>query len=307
MASEATVFLSDLLVRYNTDDKCREYLEELRWPKGPKCPKCESTDITRISTRQSVLRCKSCQQQFTVTVDTIFHDSHLPLTKWFVAVLLMCEAKKGMSALQMKRTLGMAYQTAWYLCMRIRQAMATANGEKPKLSGIVEMDETYVGGKMKGGKRGRGSENKQIVIGIRQRGGQLRLFKASDVSAETLSQYIKENVDDDEVEVMFTDELKSYPSAMRKAGIAEHEAVNHSAGEYVSGNVHTNTVESAFSLFKRGLIGSWHKISVKHLQRYLEEMSYRFDERGNPQLFSMTLKNLLSTDPLTFKSLTDAA
>ena len=301
------MFLSDLLVRYNTDDKCREYLEELRWPKGPKCPKCESTDITRISTRQSVLRCKSCQQQFTVTVDTIFHDSHLPLTKWFVAVLLMCEAKKGMSALQMKRTLGMAYQTAWYLCMRIRQAMATANGEKPKLSGIVEMDETYVGGKMKGGKRGRGSENKQIVIGIRQRGGQLRLFKASDVSAETLSQYIKENVDDDEVEVMFTDELKSYPSAMRKAGIAEHEAVNHSAGEYVSGNVHTNTVESAFSLFKRGLFGSWHKISVKHLQRYLEEMSYRFDERGNPQLFSMTLKNLLSTDPLTFKSLTDAA
>ena len=301
------MFLSDLLVRYNTDDKCREYLEELRWPKGPKCPKCESTDITRISTRQSVLRCKSCQQQFTVTVDTIFHDSHLPLTKWFVAVLLMCEAKKGMSALQMKRTLGMAYQTAWYLCMRIRQAMATANGEKPKLSGIVEMDETYVGGKMKGGKRGRGSENKQIVIGIRQRGGQLRLFKASDVSAETLSQYIKENVDDDEVEVMFTDELKSYPSAMRKAGIAEHEAVNHSAGEYVSGNVHTNTVESAFSLFKRGLIGSWHKISVKHLQRYLEEMSYRFDERGNPQLFSMTLTNLLSTDPLTFKSLTDAA
>jgi len=301
------VFLSDLLVRYNTDDKCREYLEELRWPKGPKCPKCESTDITRISTRQSVLRCKSCQQQFTVTVDTIFHDSHLPLTKWFVAVLLMCEAKKGMSALQMKRTLGMAYQTAWYLCMRIRQAMATANGEKPKLSGIVEMDETYVGGKMKGGKRGRGSENKQIVIGIRQRGGQLRLFKASDVSAETLSQYIKENVDDEEVEVMFTDELKSYPSAMRKAGIAEHEAVNHSAGEYVSGNVHTNTVESAFSLFKRGLIGSWHKISVKHLQRYLEEMSYRFDERGNPQLFSMTLTNLLSTDPLTFKNLTTAA
>ena len=299
------MFLSDLLVRYNTDDKCREYLEELRWPKGPKCPKCESTDITRISTRQSVLRCKSCQQQFTVTVDTIFHDSHLPLTKWFVAVLLMCEAKKGMSALQMKRTLGMAYQTAWYLCMRIRQAMA--NGEKPKLSGIVEMDETYVGGKMKGGKRGRGSENKQIVIGIRQRGGQLRLFKASDVSAETLSQYIKENVDDEEVEVMFTDELKSYPSAMRKAGIAEHEAVNHSAGEYVSGNVHTNTVESAFSLFKRGLIGSWHKISVKHLQRYLEEMSYRFDERGNPQLFSMTLTNLLSTDPLTFKNLTTAA
>jgi len=109
------VFLSDLLVRYNTDDKCREYLEELRWPKGPKCPKCGSAEIARISTRESVLRCTSCQQQFTVTVNTIFHDSHLPLTKWFLAVLLMCEAKKGMSALQMKRTLGMAYQTAWYL------------------------------------------------------------------------------------------------------------------------------------------------------------------------------------------------
>ena len=301
------MYLSDLLARYNTDEKCREYLEELRWPKGPKCPQCEGTDIARISTRQSVLRCRSCKQHFTVTVGTIFHDSHLRLTKWFVAVLLMCEAKKGMSALQMKRTLGMAYQTAWYLCMRIRHAMANANAEKPKLSGVVEMDETYVGGKMKGGKRGRGSENKQVVIGIRQRGGQLRLFKASDVSAETLAQYIKENVDDEEVEVMFTDELKSYPPAMRSAGIAEHEAVNHSAGEYVSGNVHTNTVESAFSLFKRGLMGSWHKISVKHLQRYLEEMCYRFDERGNPQLFSLTLKTLLSTDPLTYNSLTDEA
>jgi transposase-like protein len=254
-----------------------------------------------------MLRCKSCQQQFSVTVNTIFHDSHLPLTKWFLAVLLMCEAKKGMSALQMKRTLGMAYRTAWYLCMRIRQAMANANSEKPKLSGIIEMDETYVGGKMKGGKRGRGSENKQIVIGIRQRGGQLRLFKASNVSAETLAQYIKENVNEEEVEVMFTDELKSYPPAMQEAGIAEHKTVNHSAGEYVSGNVHTNTVESAFSLFKRGLIGSWHKVSVKHLQRYLEEMSYRFDERGNPQLFSLTLKNLLSTDPLTYNNLTDEA
>jgi transposase-like protein len=282
-------------------------LEELRWPEGPKCPNCESADITRISTRQSMLRCKSCQQQFSVTVNTIFHDSHLPLTKWFLAVLLMCEAKKGMSALQMKRTLGMAYRTAWYLCMRIRQAMANANSEKPKLSGIIEMDETYVGGKMKGGKRGRGSENKQIVIGIRQRGGQLRLFKASNVSAETLAQYIKENVNEEEVEVMFTDELKSYPPAMQEAGIAEHKTVNHSAGEYVSGNVHTNTVESAFSLFKRGLIGSWHKVSVKHLQRYLEEMSYRFDERGNPQLFSLTLKNLLSTDPLTYNNLTDEA
>jgi transposase-like protein len=302
------MFLTDLVERYNSDEKCRAYMEELRWPKGPACPTCGSKNITRVGSRQSVLRCRDCQRQFTVTVGSIFQDSHMPLTKWFLAVLLMCEAKKGMSAWQLKRTLGMSYKTAWYLCHRIREAMGSANADKPKLSGVVEMDESYLGGATHGGKRGRGT-GKQVVVGLRERGGQLRLFKAGSVSAETLSQFIKENVDSETVDLMITDDLNSYPPALRKANIGSerHETVNHSNGEYVMGKVHTNTVESAFSLVKRGLIGSWHKVSVKHLQRYLEEMSYRFGERDNPQLFSLTLKNLLTTDPLTFKALTNVA
>ena len=283
-------------------------MEELRWPKGPECPTCGATDIARVGGRQTVLRCKSCERQFTVTVGTIFHDSHLPLTKWFLAILLMCEAKKGMSALQMQRTLGMGYKTAWYLCHRIREAMVKANSEKPRLSGIVEIDETYIGPRDRGGKRGRGA-SKQIVIGIRERNGKLRLFKVNNVKADTLSGFIRQNVDGEDVDILITDEYQSYPAALRKGGVPNdrHQTVNHTSGEYVMGKIHTNTVESAFSLLKRGLVGSWHKVSMKHLQRYLEEMSYRFEERENPQLFSVTLKNLLTTEPLTFNALTTNA
>ena len=302
------MFLTELVDRYNCDEQCRAYLEELRWAKGPICPRCGGVNIARISTRKSVLRCRGCQRQFTVTMGTIFHDSHMPLVKWFLAVLLMCEAKKGMSAWQLKRTLGMAYKTAWYLCHRIREAMANANESQPKVSGVVEMDETYIGPRERGGKRGRGAK-KQIVIGIRERNGQLRLFKASDVTADTLAKYIKENVQTDDVDVIITDDYRPYMAAMRETALTlQHRTVTHSKGEYVVGaNFHTNTVESAFSLLKRGMVGSWHRVSVKHLQRYLEEMSYRFGERENPQLFSLTLQNLLTTDPLTFKDLTKAA
>lgn len=302
------MFLPELVKRYNSDENCRAYMEELRWPKGPECPTCGSRDIARVGGRRSVLRCKGCERQFTVTVGTIFHDSHLPLTKWFLAILLMCEAKKGISALQMQRTLGMGYKTAWYLCHRIREAMVNANSEKPKLSGIVEIDETYIGPRDRGGKRGRGA-GKQIVIGIRERNGKLRLFKVNNVKADTLSGFIRQNVDGEDVDILITDEFQSYPAALRKGGVPSdrHRTVNHTSGDYVVGKIHTNTVESAFSLLKRGLIGSWHKVSMKHLQRYLEEMSYRFEERDNPQLFSVTLKNLLTTDTLTFKQLTDAA
>ena len=299
------MYLSELVERYNCDEKCRSYMEDLRWPSGPTCPSCQGKDIVRLESRKSVLRCRSCERQFTATVGTIFHDSHLPLTKWYLAILLMCEAKKGISAHQMMRTLGMSYKTAWYLCHRIREAMTKANGGQPKLSGVVEMDETYLGPRERGGKRGRGAK-KETVIGIRERDGNLRLFKAADVTAATLARYIKENVQTEDVDVIVTDDYRPYMAAMRDASLTlKHRTVTHSKGEYVVGdNFHTNTVESAFSLLKRGLVGSWHRVSLKHLQRYLEEMSYRFGERDNPELFSLTLKNLLTTDPLTFKDLT---
>jgi transposase-like protein len=239
---------------------------------------------------------------------TIFHDSHLPLPMWFLAVLLICEAKKGMSAMQLKRTLWGehkgSYKTAWYLCHRIRAAMATA--EKSMLYGTVEMDETYIGGIQRGhqDKPGHGQSKKQIVIGLRQRGGDTRFFHAEDAKSGTLAQYIKENVSED-VDVIVTDEFNAYPGAMKEVGLTErHRTIKHKTKVYVDGDIHTNTVESSFSLLKRGIVGTWHKISAKHLAAYLDEMTFRFNRRGRSDLFVDTLRHMVTADPLTFQNLT---
>lgn len=296
---------------FDTDAKCREALTKLRWPNGVDCPRCHSTRIAWIKANKQ-FDCAECEYHFSVTSGTILNDTHLPLTVWFTAVLLLCEAKKGMSALQLKRTLwgehNGSYKTAWYLCHRIRRAMREV--ERPMLDGVVEMDETYVGGKGRGKgieKRGRGTD-KEIVIGIRQRGGSLRFFHAQDVKSGTLAKYIQENISQD-VDVIVTDDFNVYRSAMRKAGVtAPHEQVNHSAKEYVrlGTDIHTNTAESAFSLLKRGIVGSWHRISAKHLQAYLDEMTFRFDRRGRSNLFVDTLRHIVTADPLTFEELTAA-
>jgi transposase-like protein len=286
---------------YSTNDRCREFLQRLRWPNGVECPRCHDT---RISTLKDYGRfeCAGCEYQFTVTSGSIFHDSHLPLTKWFLAVLLLVEAKKGISAMQLKRTIGMGYKTAWYLCHRIRAAMKTA--ERLMLSGTVEMDESYVGGKPKrGSKRGRGTP-KEIVIGIRQRSGDLRFFHAEDVKSGTLEQYMKDHISED-VEVLMTDDFSSYPPAVERSSMrGKHKAINHSSGVYAIGDLHTNTVESAFSLLKRGIIGSWHKISAKHLNAYLTEMEFRFNRRSKDDIFVDTLRHMITADPLTFEKLT---
>jgi len=300
--------LLDVNGMFSTDEQCRELLERLRWPEGVMCPRCKDTRVSRLK-EYARYECVGCEYQFTVTSGTIFHDSHLPLPIWFVSVLLICEAKKGMSAMQLKRTLwGQhkgSYKTAWYLCHRIRAAMAQV--DRPMLDGKVEMDETYVGGHRVGMGMKAGMENKEVVIGIRQRDGDLRFFHASDAKSGTLAKYIRENISQD-VEVIVTDEHPAYPKAMIKSGIhgSKHETVNHGAKEYVrfGTDIHTNTVESAFSLLKRGIVGSWHKISAKHLQAYLDEMTFRFDRRKRPDLFVDTLRHMVTADPLTFEHLT---
>jgi len=224
--------LMDVYSQFSSEEKCLELLKRLRWPEGPICPRCHNTGVFRLHTEKYLLYCRPCRFQFTVTANTIFHDSHLPLIKWFAATLLLVEAKKGMSALQLKRTLGMGYKTAWYLFHRIRKAMSTA--ERVRLSGKVEMDETYVGGKPpKGSKRGRGTP-KEVVIGIRQRGGELRFFHAEDCKSGTLAKYMQECISAD-VEVLITDDFSAYPLAVEKSGIdgLEHKTVNHSSGVYV--------------------------------------------------------------------------
>jgi transposase-like protein len=296
MDSLKNMDLMKLMEECDTQDECRQILEELRWPDGVECPYCQSEKISRIRKRFQY-DCDSCRYQFSVTAGTIFHDSHLPLPKWFAAVYLMCESKKGMSALQLKRTLHTGYQTAWYLCHRIRAAMMEVAPEP--LGGTVEIDETYIAGKKR---RWRSKAGKQVVIGIRQRNGDLRLIRAADATSKTVREIINKNVGS-HVEVIMTDESAIYPFALDKMQRDKHRTINHTR-QYAHGDVHTNTVESAFSLLKRGIVGTWHKVSAKHLPAYLDEMCFRFNNRKNPYLFRDTLTKMVQTPNVELKELT---
>jgi transposase-like protein len=299
-----SVNLCTLIEQFGDEAKCREYLEVLRWTEGIRCPRCAHEEATKIANREQWY-CIACHYNFSVTAGTIFNDSHLPLMKWFLATYLLCESRKGMSANQLKRILGVSYKTAWYLCHRIRAAMKEVNPEP--LNGTVEMDETYVGGKKIGWGVYAGKKAKEVVIGIKQRGGQLRFFHAEDAKSGTLAKYIKENISED-VHVIMTDEFVSYPFALDRAGHSrdKHKTVKHKAGVYVDGDITTNGIESAFSLLKRGIVGSWHKVSAKHLPAYLDEMTFRFNNRNNPYLFRDTLMKLIQAPTLEYKELTAA-
>jgi transposase-like protein len=209
----------------------------------------------------------------------------------------MSESKKGVSANQIKRMFGVSYKTAWYLCHRIRAAMLEVAPEK--LGGTVEIDETYVAGKKR---RWRPKSDPSVVIGIRQRNGELRLIRAKDAKSATVKEIINANVGG-HVEVIMTDESAIYPWALKQLPKEKHKTVNHTR-EYAHGDVHTNTVESAFSLLKRGIVGTWHKVSAKHLPAYLDEMCFRFNNRKNQFLFRDTLIKLILSPNLEYKHLT---
>jgi len=305
----ADMDLMKLFERFGSEEKCRAYLEGLRWPDGIRCIRCQSEKISRIYKRNQFV-CDSCNYQFSVTAGTIFHDSHLPLPKWFAAIYLICESKKGMSALQLKRTLGVAYKTAWYLCHRIREAVKDA--DTSLLSGFVEIDETYVGGKAKNMHKdvrarkiqGRGASGKAMVLGAIERGGQVRLDAGLVADRQTLRAFIQAKLADETTAIM-TDDLPAYDGC--GDANTRHESVNHSKLEWVRGDVHTNTMEGVWSLFKRSIIGSYHQISVKHLDRYLDELEFRFNNRNNPYLFRDALLRLIASPNLEYKILTKRA
>ena len=288
--------LVELIDRFGNDDECRDYLESLRWPSGVACLRCRDTDVHELG-KYNRWTCRGCRYQFSVTTGTIMHDSHLPLRKWFLAIYLMCESKKGMSANQLKRTLGVSYKTAWYLCHRIREAMGNDPLSGPTLVGIIEVDETMVGGKRRGDNW---RENKHWVAGAIERGGRVRLERIPNVKRDTLHAFIGRSVKD-EAEAIYTDDLKSY------IGIGDdetrHETVNHSAEEWVIGDVHTNSIEGVWSLFKRSIVGTFHKMSVKHMDRYLEELEWRHNNRNNPHIFRDTMSRIMNTDPMQYREL----
>lgn len=298
MTDTQSMNLMQLFEDFDTDVECRSFLEAIRWPKGIKCPLCASDKISRIHERKQ-FDCDACRYQFSVTAGTIFHDSHLPLTKWFVATYLMCEAKKGISANQLKRTIKVSYKTAWYLCHRIRKAMEEAN-PKP-LKGTIEIDESYIGGKRR--HVGSGNlDNKTMVLGAIQRGGlvRLRVETRKKAGKQVLHAFVQETVHPKAKRLM-TDENPGY------LGIADtdttHETVNHHAEEWVRGDVHTNSIEGVWSLFKRSIVGSYHQISVKHLESYLDEFEWRFNGRKNPYLFRDTLSRLVNAPKMEYKEL----
>jgi transposase-like protein len=291
--------MMELMEKFHSDDACREVLEELRWPDGIQCPRCESKSIRNSYTRNQY-DCGSCGYEFSVTAGTMLQDTHLPLRKWMVATYLMCESKKGVSANQIKRTIDVSYKTAWYLCHRIRNAMAQARDGVNPLDGILEMDETFVGGKTEG--MGRGYKgNKALVVGVVQRQGDIILQVADDRTRETLHEIVMSKTDP-KARAIFTDEWPGYRGI--RDGDTMHETVNHSQEEWVRGEVHTNTVEGVWSLLKRSIIGSFHHISVKHLEAYLDELEWRFSNRNNTHIFRDTLVQLMQAEHMEYDELT---
>jgi transposase-like protein len=305
--------LLDVYKELNTEAKCLAFLEKMRWPDGVKCLSCESPRITAITAKgktnkktgtvspdRELYQCNECRFQFTATTGTVYHDTHLPLHKWFLAIALITESKKGISANQLKRALGVQYRTAWYLAHRIRKAMVTPNA--PKQKGIVEVDETYIGGKQRG--NWRKLKNKDVVVGVRERGGELRLVQVPDNKGETLHKVIRDHVAKD-AEAIMTDENPAYDFRLTQFRKVRHGKIKHKEKIYVRGDVYTNTVESAFSLFKRGLNGAFHKVSLKHLQRYLDEFEFRFNNRKAPDLFGMTIARMARIGGMPYAKLVE--
>lgn len=302
---------------FRSEEECLEHLEKMRWPDGVRCPTCGCDRIskgTRTPTAKNLrtrfYQCleTTCKQHFSATNGTIFHRSHLPLHLWFMAINIMIDAKKGMSALQLQRHLGIgSYKTAWYMAHRIRRAMGCA--ATGKLRGTVEIDETYVGGKTYGkGKQGRSLKRKSVVIGLRERGGDVRFIHTKDATSAVISDAIRDSVHED-IESVMTDDFSAYPKAMILAGIhgSKHLTIRHADGIFSDGRVHTNSIESMFALIKRGIVGSFHSISPKHLHRYLSEFEYRFNARKDSERFNGSLIAMLQTPRLTYRELVGEA
>jgi transposase-like protein len=272
-------------------DKAREYLERIQWPNGPVCPHCGVIGghykLAGKATRPGLWKCKDCREQFTVTVGTVFERSKIKLNVWLQAVFLLCSSKKGMSAHQLHRMLGVTYKTAWFMAHRIREAFRDAN---PVVMGgggsPVEVDETYYGA-AKAGKlrlnrknplvRGGGGHHLHKIVSLVDRQGATRSFHIARIDAKNLKPILMNHIA--KQAKVYTDGATHYKKMALGSEFAAHETVNHSIGEYARGDVHSNTVESYFGLLKRGLYGTYHHVSEAHLQRYVNEFDFRFTHR----------------------------
>ena len=266
--------------RFHDDDAARGHLEALRWPNGAVCPHCGGADrqskLEGESHRPGLYFCGHCRKQYTVTVGTVFERSKIPLHKWVLATHLICSSKKGMSAHQLHRTLGITYKTAWFMTHRIREAMnVEVSGPLGSDGGPVEVDETYWGNTDKNNGK-RGYAHKMKIVSLVERNGEKRSYHVANVTAKTVTPILRKQMS--EKARLMTDESSVYTKVGRE--FAQHGVVNHSASEYADGDKTTNTVESSFAILKRGLYGTFHHVSEKHLQRYATEFDFRWNTRA---------------------------
>lgn len=281
--------LISIFKEFPSEEKCIKFLEKKRWKDGIKCPYCESDNTNKL-VKENRHHCNGCRKSFSVTVGTIFHHTHLELQKWFLAIALITNAKKGISSRQLARDLDLPVKTAWSISMRIRKAMKEKN--KELFAGIVEMDETYIKtDKDDDDKTGGGSkrsQNNTPVVGIAERNGKINVFATKDIKAKTLLDLAMKSIELGAT--LHTDSNFSYRSFRSHFN---HECVKH-AVEYVSkSGVHCNSVESFWGLFKRGIQGQFHHISRKYIQKYIDEFEFRFNNRANG--FEKLINNCLQT------------
>jgi len=300
--------LLNVVRKFATEDQALDHLIASRWPDGVRCLACGCVKVYAITTRGKtkkpvrLFECGDCRLHFSATTGTLFHDSHLPLTKWFMAMALMCEAKKGMSALQVSRHIGVSYKTAWYLCHRIRKAMEELNAEPLGGQGkTVEIDEAFIGGKKlrRGVKAGKNA--KTVVLGIAERDGRIHMQRIENAKADSIRPVIEAKLSP-ETDKVITDSAAAYNWIIP---VEKHEVTSHKDELETMGELSTKTIEGAFSLFKRGVIGSYHQLSKDHLDSYLQEFCWRYNRRGMQSwMFDTLLREVATKKPMTYKTLT---
>jgi transposase-like protein len=300
--------LFSLAKAFPTEAAALNYWTKARWPDGVRCVACNHGKCYQIETKGKtgkpvrLFECAACEFHFSATTGTLFHDSHLPLQKWFMAIALMVEAKKGISAKQMERHIGVTYKTAWYLCQRIRQSMQEDQGQILGGEGqVIEIDETFIGGRTKGlGVKG-GRDRKVKVLGLVERGGRVHLQTVKNGTKAALKPVLDAKLDPATKQIV-TDGGSAYIFLIPRE---KHLAGNHREETRNGGKVSNQTIEGAFSLFKRGVVGSYHKLGAEHLDRYLGEFCWRYNRRKmQPEMFDTALASLAANKPMPYKELT---